>query len=331
MAFWGWSRTANNNATSDGTAPWPEGMAPSQVNDSARAMMARIAEYRDDNAAAITTGGTSTAYTASTFQVFDSLAHMNLAKIVFVPHVTNTGACTLNIDGQGAWALRAVPGVDIPAGTILPGTPYAATFYSSSNQWILHGFFGNPYNVPIGGGMDYWGASAPNSSFAFPSGQAISRTTYAALFAIMSTTYGTGDGSTTFNLPDKTGRVSAMKEASGTRLTNSYYGDSTTLGTAGGSDHTTLVSSNLPPYTPAGTITNGAITTTVSPNAPVVGNSGGGALSPGGGQAYASGVLFTGTSTQATSTFAGTAQGGSSIPLANVPPLIICNYIIRII
>ena len=36
-------------------------------------------------------------------------------------------------------------------------------------------------------------------------GSAVSRTTYAALFAVISTTYGTGDGSTTFNLPDYRG------------------------------------------------------------------------------------------------------------------------------
>ena len=52
----------------------------------------------------------------------------------------------------------------------------------------------------------------PNSSFVFPVGQAISRTTYSALFAIMGTTHGSGDGSTTFNLPDKRGRVVAAPD-----------------------------------------------------------------------------------------------------------------------
>jgi microcystin-dependent protein len=56
--------------------------------------------------------------------------------------------------------------------------------------------------VPIGGMIDFWGASVPSSSFVFPIGQAISRTTYSALFTLFSTTYGTGDGSTTFNVPD---------------------------------------------------------------------------------------------------------------------------------
>ena len=49
---------------------------------------------------------------------------------------------------------------------------------------------------------------------------------------IMSTTYGTGDGSTTFNLPNKTGSVSAMKDSSATRLTSTYFfgGTSTNFG-----------------------------------------------------------------------------------------------------
>jgi microcystin-dependent protein len=47
-------------------------------------------------------------------------------------------------------------------------------------------------------------------------GAAISRTTYATLFAVTGTTYGVGDGSTTFNLPDLRGKVPVGKAASGT-------------------------------------------------------------------------------------------------------------------
>ena len=77
MAFWKWSRTASSNATADSTINWAEGMAPSAVNDSARAMMARLAEWRDDVSGTITTGGTSTAYTVTSNQGFDTLAHLN--------------------------------------------------------------------------------------------------------------------------------------------------------------------------------------------------------------------------------------------------------------
>lgn len=65
-------------------------------------------------------------------------------------------------------------------------------------------------------------------------GQAISRTTYATLFSIIGTTYGVGDGSTTFNIPNYTGAklplsstVSVMGNGKGLGLTNS--GDGSTL------------------------------------------------------------------------------------------------------
>jgi microcystin-dependent protein len=61
--------------------------------------------------------------------------------------------------------------------------------------------------IPIGGLLTYIGVSAPNSAFVLPFGQAISRTTYATLFALTGTTFGPGDGSTTFNVPDLRGRA----------------------------------------------------------------------------------------------------------------------------
>lgn len=61
--------------------------------------------------------------------------------------------------------------------------------------------------TPVGSGMDYYGTEAP-LNYMFADGRAISRVKYAELFKIIGTTYGAGDGSTTFNLPDKRERVS---------------------------------------------------------------------------------------------------------------------------
>ena len=77
MTLYTWSKTAPANATADATINWAEGQSPSSVNDSARATMAAVAKYRDDNSGSITTGGTSTAYTATSNQAFDTLAHMD--------------------------------------------------------------------------------------------------------------------------------------------------------------------------------------------------------------------------------------------------------------
>jgi microcystin-dependent protein len=64
--------------------------------------------------------------------------------------------------------------------------------------------------IPTGTITPWSQASAP-TGFLECDGAAVSRSTYAALFAVVSTTYGAGDGSTTFNLPELTDRVACGK------------------------------------------------------------------------------------------------------------------------
>src|ERR1035438_7696823 len=128
MTLYKWSQTASSDATADSTINWAEGQAPSSVNDSARAMMAATAKYRDDIAGATVTGGTSTAYTVSSYQIFDTLAHLNGQVIAFAPHIANGVTVTLNVDSLGARPLRSSPGIELQAGTIIQGTPYVATY-----------------------------------------------------------------------------------------------------------------------------------------------------------------------------------------------------------
>lgn len=257
LPFYNWSRTASSNATADSTVNWAEGQSPSSVNDSARAMMASTAGFRDDISGAIATGGTSTAYTVASYQVFDTLAHLNGQMIAFTPHTTNGATVTLNVDGLGAKALRSAPSVELPAGVLIEGTPYLALYNNSDSAFYLHGFFGNPYGIPIGSSVDFWGSSAPNSSFVLAYGQAISRTTYSALFSLLSTTYGSGDGSTTFNVPDLRGRVIAGKDDMGgsaaSRIGSVVTDNGTivgaTLGSTGGSPTHVLTTAEIPAHT----------------------------------------------------------------------------------
>lgn len=72
--------------------------------------------------------------------------------------------------------------------------------------------------IPIGTVLATVRSSAPEG-FLLCQGQEVSRTTYAALFAAMGTTYGAGNGTTTFNLPDFRGRVPVGVEAGSGRLT----------------------------------------------------------------------------------------------------------------
>ena len=94
-------------------------------------------------------------------------------------------------------------------------------------------------SVPTGAMMPYAGSTAP-TLFLLCNGAAVSRTTYSALFSVIGTTYGAGDGSTTFNLPNPNGRVIAGKASSGTFLN---------LGATGGTETVTLDSTQIPSHT----------------------------------------------------------------------------------
>lgn len=71
---------------------------------------------------------------------------------------------------------------------------------------------------PMGTITMFGATTVPSSGWLLCQGQAVSRTTYAGLFAVISTTWGVGDGSTTFNLPDLRGRA-PIGAGTGTGLT----------------------------------------------------------------------------------------------------------------
>ena len=105
---------------------------------------------------------------------------------------------------------------------------------------ISSGIAGAVGALPAGAVIPYAGSSAP-ANWLLCGGQAVSRTDYAALFAVIGTTYGSGNGSTTFNLPDLRGRVIAGEDDMGgtaaNRLTSATSGiTGTTLGAAGGDE-----------------------------------------------------------------------------------------------
>lgn len=165
--------------------------------------------------------------------------------------------------------------------------------------------------VPVGSVADYAGSTAPDG-WLLCYGQAVSRTTYADLYTAIGTTYGVGDGSTTFNLPDLRGRVVAGKDdmggASADRLTDQSGGlDGDTLGDTGGAETHTLLSSEsgVPAHTHGFTD-----------------NDFGGSV-----YSSASGSSF-GSSSQSDTTDANTPADASSAH-NNVQPTIILNKIIK--
>jgi microcystin-dependent protein len=94
--------------------------------------------------------------------------------------------------------------------------------------------------VSQAGLIQMWATTTPPSGWLFCDGSAVSRTTYADLFSVIGTTFGLGDGSTTFNLPSLKGRVPVMLDASQTEFD--------ALGEVGGAKAHQLTIAELPAH-----------------------------------------------------------------------------------
>ena len=159
-------------------------------------------------------------------------------------------AAALGDDANFATTTATAIGLKAPlASPALTGTPTAPTASTElSNTQIATTEFVKQIAAlftPSGSVISYAGASAP-TGWLLCSGQTVSRTTYSSLFSAIGTTYGVGDGSTTFTLPDMRGRVVAgvdnMGGSAASRLTSTVLSASNTLGATGGSQTHTLTS-----------------------------------------------------------------------------------------
>ena len=85
------------------------------------------------------------------------------------------------------------------------GTKQVLTTLNQPAHRVVHDLESSA-KVPIGGILPYGGSTAP-AGWLLCNGSAVSRRTYRGLFSVVGTTYGVGDGSTTFNIPDLRSRV----------------------------------------------------------------------------------------------------------------------------
>ena len=131
-----------------------------------------------------------------------------------------------------------------------------------------------------------WSQATPPTGFLECAGAAVSRSTYAALFAVVSTTYGAGDGSTTFNLPDLTDKVAIHK--SNNKNFSSTGGANTVTPTgnvAGSTANATLSTAQLASHSHPGTVI-GPGGNSLNAFGPEGGNSTGGIGNAGSGQGH---------------------------------------------
>jgi microcystin-dependent protein len=165
-------------------------------------------------------GGTANALTATLTPAPASYTD-DLTVVVRVASA-NTGATTLNVNGLGATAVVGAGHQPLQGGE-LAANGFACFAYSQAlASFILLWTTGGAEPVApatqsqhavqfaqLGnraGEVCFFATSSPPIGFLAADGSAVSRTTYATLYSAIGTTFGAGDGSTTFNLPDLRGR-----------------------------------------------------------------------------------------------------------------------------
>ena len=182
------------------------------------------------------------------------------------------------------------------------GTPTAPTASAGTNTTqIATTAFVLANGAPTGG-LIMWGTGTAPSGWLLCAGAAVSRTTYAALFAVIGTTFGVGDGSTTFNLPNYTNRMP--------------YG--TTLAATGGSADAIVVS-----HTHTAAVTDPGHLHTYQNFPPTF------YTSTGGSYAGVQGSTTDNSSTATTGISVTNSTTGSSGTNANLPPYLGINFIIK--
>jgi microcystin-dependent protein len=136
-------------------------------------------------------------------------------------------------------------------GRTSPGDGDAEEISVGSGLSLAAGILNTSFSeLPVGVVMDYAKNGVAPAKWLLCDGAAVSRTTYAALYAAIGTVFGAGNGVTTFNVPDCRGRVIAGLDGGTNRLLSTLTGgvDGTTFAAVGGDDGHTLTSAQMPSH-----------------------------------------------------------------------------------
>lgn len=172
---------------------------------------------------------------------------------------SNTSSTIININSLGTknvYKQTASGLLPLSGGELIVGLIYQMQYDGSQFQLLTTS---TSAEIPVGMIMDYAGVSSP-AGFLDCDGSAISRTTYASLFSAIGTTWGVGDGSTTFNIPDFRRRTAVGSGGSGTgELGNA-------VGNTGGEESHTQTEAELAAHSHPGSVAPSAAANAVGTN-----------------------------------------------------------------
>ncbi len=262
-------------------------------------------------------------------EVHNGTANLQLTTIDTTGNANIQGALTLGTD-------LTVPNGGTGVGTfttkgILYGQGTSAilvTAAGTENQLLQAGSTGTPAFATVtalnpSGAIIMWGATSTPTGYLPCDGAAISRSTYADLFSAISTSYGVGDGATTFNVPNLEGRFPIGYDGGtsyGLAATGGATADTPTL--SGTNAGTALTEAQIPSHThdtwgvnwPTGSWTGGTGTSQS-------------------GVTQASGSLATTSTLRTLATGSGSTHThtwtGTSTAVDTVPPYLVVKYIIK--
>lgn len=244
--------------------------------------------------AQVYTDGTNT-YSAQTGSSGDFTINGNLTVTGNETEVGTLNASTLSVSNAATFAV----GPTAPTATTGTNTTQLAT-----TAFVNSSIAATP--VPtVSGSIVMWPTASAPTGYLLCDGTAVSRSTYSTLFTLFGTTFGTGDGSTTFNLPNYTNRMP--------------YG--TTIGSTGGSADAVVVTHT---HTATSTVTDPGHHHLGSVYNYYNGSTGGGGYVSGINQSTATTDSTTGITVATTN-----ASAGVSGTNANLPPYLGINFIIK--
>jgi len=174
----------------------------------ARDQALTVKQHAQDSGCYCSVGGTANAITLTTGFSLSSIPVGS--RFTFKAASTNTAAVTVTVDGAaGVSIVRNADGAALSQGEIAANAFYTIRKDASSyrlEQSTASAGSGDIYGrIVKTGTVMAWAASAIPTGWLECNGAAVSRSTYPELFVVLGTAYGSGDGSTTFNLPDYRG------------------------------------------------------------------------------------------------------------------------------